>query len=207
MWPRSIREDGLLRSEGPHAQAAVRRRLPSLSHPAPLARDRSVIVSPALRPARRLAVLASVHPRIGRVGARLRATCGTDCSRPCGSDRLADTRDVAILVIAAFASGGRRRSEAAWLRIEQPRQEPSVRLDPADEGSMLLPCFALRSSAVAPKTAVADKEGRAFGSPLLRRCGNGFSAPTSRRSRHSGRSPVGRGRGRAPDASGDQPHR
>jgi integrase len=77
----------------------------------------------------------------------------------CASDRLADTRDVAILMVA-FASGGRRRGEAAGLRIEQLREEPSVRLDPADEGSMLMPCLAIQLGRT--KTAAADEEGRAF---------------------------------------------
>jgi len=58
------------------------------------------------------------------------------------------------------ASGGRRRSEAAGLRIEQLREEPSVRLDPADEGSMLMPCLAIQLGRT--KTAAADEEGRAF---------------------------------------------
>jgi integrase len=52
----------------------------------------------------------------------------------CGSDRLADTRDLAILLLA-FASGGRRRSEVARLRVEQLSEEPAVPLDPRDPKS------------------------------------------------------------------------
>jgi len=81
--------------------------------------------SPALRPALRLAVQASVRPRHRKkrravtrdVLHRLLATCASDC--------LAATRDVAILIVA-FPSGGRRCSEAAGLRIEQLREDPSV---------------------------------------------------------------------------------
>jgi integrase len=35
----------------------------------------------------------------------------------CASDRLVDARDAALLLVA-FASGGRRRSEVAGLRLE-----------------------------------------------------------------------------------------
>jgi hypothetical protein len=38
----------------------------------------------------------------------------------CATDRLVDTRDLAILLLA-FASGGRRRSEVARLSVEQLR--------------------------------------------------------------------------------------
>jgi len=69
----------------------------------------------------------------------------------CGSERLVETRDIAILMVA-FASGGRRRSEVAGLRVEQLQDEPPVppilptRIRPpcpakttvADDGSVLL---------------------------------------------------------------------
>lgn len=115
--------------------------------------------SPALRSAVRLAVRASPRPRRRKskravtrdVLDRLVATCATD--------RLADTRDLAILLLA-FASGGRRRSEVARLRIEQLSDEPAVQLDPADPKSPTLPCVSVQLGRV--KTADADDEGRVF---------------------------------------------
>jgi len=157
----SFREDGLLRSEGPHAPATVR---PRLSSWATWHRWRGIEGSfafPALPCAPRCGwrFRRRFVPVTGRGGARLRATCWNRLLATCASDRLADTRDVAILMVAV-ASGGRRRSEAAGLRIEQLREEPSVRLDPADEGSMLMPCLAIQLGRT--KTAAADEEGRAF---------------------------------------------
>lgn len=49
--------------------------------------------------------------------AKLLATCSTDSLR--------DLRDRAILMVA-FASGGRRRSEIAGLRVEQLTEEPPI---------------------------------------------------------------------------------
>jgi len=79
---------------------------------------------------------------------RLLATCVTD--------RLVDARDVAILMVA-IASGGRRRSEVAGLRVEQLQDEPPVPLDPADPNSSALACLAIRLGRT--KTTVADDDG------------------------------------------------
>ena len=91
-------------------------------------------------------------PRRGRardVLDRLIATCATDS--------LADTRDLAIRLLA-FASGGRRRSEVARLRVEQLRDEPPAWLDPRDAKSPALPCLAIQLGRT--KTSGADEEGR-----------------------------------------------
>lgn len=61
----------------------------------------------------------------------------------CSSDPLADTRDLAILLLA-FASGGRLRSEVARQRVEQLGEEPLVSLDPLDPKSPTLPCMAIQ---------------------------------------------------------------
>jgi integrase len=75
----------------------------------------------------------------------------------CRSDRLADTRDLAILLLA-FASGGRRRSEVARLRVEQLSDEAPVPLDPQNAQSPTLPCVAIQLGRT--KTSVADEAGR-----------------------------------------------
>ena len=127
----SLRAEGLLRCEGSHAPKHRQAAPGELEHTAPLERDRRTVrcAEPAF--GLRLAVRASSRPRERKskravtwdVLDRLIATCATD--------RLADTRDLAILLLA-FASGGRRRSEVARLRVEQLRDEPPARLDPRD---------------------------------------------------------------------------
>ncbi len=114
----NLRAQGFLKSTGPHAPATVRRRLANWST---LTRWRGLegaFSSPPLKAAIRLAVRAVPRKRsrksakavTGEVLARLLATCSTDSLR--------DVRDRAILMVA-FASGGRRRSEIAGLRVEQ----------------------------------------------------------------------------------------
>ncbi|MFC3165856.1 tyrosine-type recombinase/integrase [Ciceribacter thiooxidans] len=120
-----LRDQGFLRSTGPHAPDTVRRRLASWSTLTKWRRLDGAFASPALKSAVRLAVRAVPRPRkrksakaiTGDVLAKLLATCG--------GDNLRDVRDRAILMVA-FASGGRRRSEVAGLRKEQLTIEPPV---------------------------------------------------------------------------------
>ncbi|MBY2924421.1 tyrosine-type recombinase/integrase [Rhizobium leguminosarum] len=120
-----LRRQGFLKAVGPHAPATVRRRLANWST---LTRWRGLngtFTSPALKSAIRLAVRAVPRTRrrksakavTGDVLAKLLATCATDSLR--------DLRDRAILMVA-FASGGRRRSEIAGLRVEQLTVEPPI---------------------------------------------------------------------------------
>jgi site-specific recombinase XerD len=55
---------------------------------------------------------------------------------------MVDLRDRALL-LTAFASGGRRRSELAALRVEQIETLPPVPADPADPDSLRLSCLAI----------------------------------------------------------------
>ncbi|MFG1404255.1 site-specific integrase [Xanthobacter sediminis] len=152
-----LRSEGLLRSEGPHAPNTVKRRLASWGTLHRWKGMEGPFGSVGLRTAVRLAVRASPRPRQRKskravtrdVLDRLIATCATD--------RLADTRDLAILLLA-FASGGRRRSEVAWLRVEQIMTEPAVPLDPRDPRSPTLPCISIQLGRT--KTNDAGDEGR-----------------------------------------------
>ena len=123
-----LRLQGLLRSAGPHAPDTVRRRLATWST---LTRWRGLegyFASPALRSAIRLAIRARPRPRkrksakavTGDVLEKLLATCATS--------NLRDVRDQAILMVA-FASGGRRRSEIAGLRKEQLQSEDRIEVE------------------------------------------------------------------------------
>ncbi|NNH66438.1 site-specific integrase [Rhizobium laguerreae] len=121
----NLRHQGFLRSAGPHAPSTVRRRLANWST---LTRWRGfdgAFASPSVKSAIRLAVRAvprtrrrkSANAVTGDVLAKLLATCATDSLR--------DLRDRAMLMVA-FASGGRRRSEIAGLRSEQLTVEPPI---------------------------------------------------------------------------------
>ncbi|QWW72324.1 site-specific integrase [Rhizobium sp. WYJ-E13] len=121
----NLRRQGFLKSVGPHAPDTVRRRLASWSTLTKWRGLNGAFTSPALKSAIRLAVRAAPRTRrrksakavTGDVLAKLLATCATDSLR--------DVRDRAILMVA-FASGGRRRSEIAGLRREQMSVEPPV---------------------------------------------------------------------------------
>jgi integrase len=134
----SLREQGFLRSTGPHAPDTVRRRIASWSTLTKWRGLTGVFSSPSLKSAIRLAVRATPRPRkrksakavTGDVLAKLLATCSTESLR--------DVRDRAILMVA-FASGGRRRSEIAGLRREQLSAEPPITV----EGGPPLPSLAI----------------------------------------------------------------
>ena len=147
-----LRAKGLLRVDGPHAPDTVRRRLTSWSI---LTRWRGLtgsFTAPSLKSALRLAVRASSRPRrrkskravTGDVLAKLLATCA--------GDRLADVRDRALLM-TAFASGGRRRSEVADLRVEDLTDEEPVHADPRNASSPLLPCLTINLGRTKTTTA------------------------------------------------------
>ncbi|MBX5273299.1 tyrosine-type recombinase/integrase [Rhizobium sp. NLR17b] len=120
-----LRRQGFLKSTGPHAPDTVRRRLASWSTLTKWRGLDGAFASPALKSAIRLAVRAVPRTRrrkskkavTGDVLAKLLSTCSTGSLR--------DLRDRAILMVA-FASGGRRRSEIAGLRVEQFTDEAPI---------------------------------------------------------------------------------
>ena len=124
----TLRGQGFRKTSGPHAPDTVRRRLATWSTLTKWRGFDGAFTSPALKSAIRMAVRATPRPRkrrspkavTGDVLAKLLATCSTD--------GLQDLRDRAILMVA-FASGGRRRSEIAGLRIEQLTAEPAIAVE------------------------------------------------------------------------------
>ncbi|MBY5774931.1 site-specific integrase [Rhizobium leguminosarum] len=129
----NLRSQGFLKSVGPHAPSTVRRRLANWSTLTKWRGFDGAFASPALKSAIRLAIRAAPRQRLrksakavtGDVLAKLLATCATDSLR--------DLRDRAILMVA-FASGGRRRSEIAGLRREQLTVEAPI---PVENGAPL----------------------------------------------------------------------
>jgi integrase len=147
----SLREQRFLRSSGPHAPDTVRRRLASWSTLTKWRGLTGVFSAPSLKSAIRLAVRATPRPRkrksakavTGDVLVKLLATCSTNSLR--------DVRDRAILMVA-FASGGRRRSEIAGLRREQLSIERPITV----EGGTPLPSLAIHLGRT--KTSGADHD-------------------------------------------------
>lgn len=160
-----MRRLGLLRAEGPHAPATVKRRLTSWSI---LTRWRGLdgaFSSPSLKTALRLAVRATGRPRQRKSRAAVTADILAQLIATCGSDRLVDLRDRAILLVA-FASGGRRRSELASLRVEDLLEEEPVAAEPSNPNSPLLPCLSLRLGRTKTTTADDDATALMIGRPV-----------------------------------------
>ncbi|MCV3769019.1 site-specific integrase [Rhizobium sp. TRM95796] len=155
-----LRLQGFLRTVGPHAPDTVRRRLATWSTLTKWRGLNGAFASPALRSAIKLAVRASVRPRrrksakavTGDVLAKLLATCRTDSLR--------DLRDRALLMVA-FASGGRRRSEIAGLRVEQLALEEPIE---ADGGS--LPSLSIHLGRTKTSAAESDEIVYLTGRPV-----------------------------------------
>ncbi|OHV77190.1 site-specific integrase [Rhizobium sp. LCM 4573] len=155
----SLRSQGLLKAAGPHAPSTVRRRLTSWSI---LTRWRGLagfFSEPALKSALRMAVRATGRPRQRKSKAAVTGDVLARLLASCAGSGLAEIRDRAIL-LTAFASGGRRRSELANLRVEDLVDEEPVRADPQDAASPVLPCLAIRLGRT--KTTVAEDNAQSL---------------------------------------------
>ena len=155
----SLKASGALRAEGPHAVATVRRRL---SLWAVMHRRRGLeppFEAQAVRAALRLAAKASLRPRQRKSARAVTRDVLDRLLATCAGGTLVDLRDAAVLLVA-FASGGRRRSEVAQLRVEDLIEEPDVLADPADPTSRRLPCLAIRL--LRTKTDAAEDDARAL---------------------------------------------
>ena len=156
---------GVLRLDGPHAPATVRRRLASWST---LHRWRGILgpfAAPSLRTAIRLAVRASARRRRRKSRRAVTRDILDQLLAVCATDRLADSRDRALLLVA-FASGGRRRCEIASLRVEQISEEEPVALDPGDPGSPRLPCLTIHLGRTKTQGADDDAVALLIGPPV-----------------------------------------
>lgn len=112
----SLREQGFLKTIGPHAPDTVRRRLATWSTLTKWRGFLGVFSSPALKSAIRLAVRATPRPHKPKSAKAVTGDILAKMLATCDSGSLTDLRDQAILMVA-FASGGRRRSEVAGLRV------------------------------------------------------------------------------------------
>jgi integrase len=150
----------------PHAPDTVRRRLTSWSI---LTRWRGLtgaFGAPSLKTALRLAVKASRRPRQRKSRRAVTGDVLAKLLAACASDRLVDLRDRALLLLA-FASGGRRRSEVAGLRVEDLIDEEPVRADSADTDSPALPCMTIHLGRTKTTTADDDEQVVLIGRPVI----------------------------------------
>lgn len=161
-----LRSQRLLRADGPHAPETVRRRLTSWSI---LTRWRGLAGSfngPSLKSALRLAVRASMRPRQRKSKRAVTGEVLAKLLQTCAGERLVDLRDRALL-LTAFASGGRRRSEVTALHVEDLTDEDPVRADPADPGSPPLPCLSVRVGRTKTTTRDDDERVILIGRPVV----------------------------------------
>ncbi|MCY1740662.1 site-specific integrase [Ensifer sp. SL37] len=161
-----LRSQRLLRAEGPHSRSTVRRWLTSWSI---LTRWRGLTGAfdgPSLKSALRLAVRASGRPRQRKSKKAVTGDVLAKLLSVCAGERTVDLRDRALLLMA-FASGGRRRSEIAALRVDDLVDEEPVRADPADTTSPPLPCLSIRLGRTKTTTSDDNEHVILIGRPVL----------------------------------------
>ncbi|CAM5280337.1 hypothetical protein ATER59S_00390 [Aquamicrobium terrae] len=152
----ALKDAGLLRADGPHAPNTVRRRLSSWATLTGWRGLKGRFNAPGLKSALKLAVRASPRARKRKSAKAVTADVLGSLLHACAGERLVDVRDRALL-LTAFASGGRRRSEVASLRIEQLVEQDPVPADPKDPDAPHLPCLSINLS----RTKTTDSDDAA----------------------------------------------
>ena len=161
----ALKNMGLLRADGPHAPSTVRRRLSSWSTLTKWRGLKGNFNAPGLQSAVKLAVRANARPRVRKSRNAVTGDILRRLLQACAGERLVDLRDRALL-LTAFASGGRRRSEVARLRVEQLRDEEPVPADSKDNGQKL-PCLSLQLGRTKTTEADSDAYVLLIGAPVL----------------------------------------
>jgi integrase len=162
----SLRAQALLKSIGPHAPGTVRRRLASWSILTRWRGFKGHFLEPSLKSALRLAVRAAARPRQRKSKKAVTGDILSQLVAVCSGERHVDLRDRALLLLA-FASGGRRRSEVAGLRVEDLREEDPVPLDPKDPNGNTLPCLTIHLGRTKTTDAGDDAAVILLGRPVL----------------------------------------
>ena len=173
----SLRSRGLLRVTGPHAPSTVRRRLSSWSTLTQWRGQTGAFNAPSLRAALKLAVKASSKPKQRKSKTAVTGDIVQKLLASILSAELVDVRDRAIILVA-FASGGRRRSEIANLQVEDIVVEEPVAANPQRSNSLpnsqkvttppapeLLPCMTLRLGRTKTTTAEDNQTALLIGAP------------------------------------------
>ncbi len=161
----ALRAAGRLKSTGPHAPATVRRRLALWSS---LHRWRGLegpFGSPSIRNALRLAIRAADRPRARKSVSAITRDVLDQLIATCRRGRAVDLRDRALLLLA-FGSGGRRRSEIARLKVEDLEAREPVPADPSAPNDEKLPVLAIRLRRTKTATADAGESVLVVGRPV-----------------------------------------
>ena len=161
----ALRAEGRLKSTGPHAPATVRRRLALWSS---LHRWRGLEGSfgnPSIRNALRLAIRAADRPRGRKSSSAITRDILDQLLATCGRGRAVDLRDRALLLLA-FGSGGRRRSEIARLKVEDLEDREAVPADPSAPNGEKLPVLAIRLRRTKTSSADAGESVLVVGRPF-----------------------------------------
>ncbi|RWL77953.1 MAG: integrase [Mesorhizobium sp.] len=162
----ALKGAGLLRADGPHAPSTVRRRLSSWSTLTQWRGLKGRFNAAGLRQALKLASRASARPRGRKSPKAVTADVVAALLKACAGDRLVDVRDRALLLMA-FASGGRRRSEVAALRVEQLAEQDPVPLEPKNPDGPTLPCMTIHLGRTKTTEVDDDASVLLIGRPVL----------------------------------------
>ncbi len=160
-----LRAEGRLKSTGPHAPATVRRRLALWSS---LHRWRGLegpFGAPSIRNALRLAIRVANRPRARKSAAAITRDILDQLLSTCGRGRAVDLRDRTLLLLA-FGSGGRRRSEIARLKVEDLEEREPVAADAKAPNGEKLPVLAIRLRRTKTASAEAGESVLVVGRPV-----------------------------------------
>jgi integrase len=160
-----LRAEGRLRARGPHAPATVRRRLALW---ATLHRWRGLegpFGAPAIRNALRLSIRAADRPPARKSAGAITRDILDKLLATCGRGRAIDLRDRALLLLA-FGSGGRRRSEIVRLRVDDLEERALVPADPEAPEGPTLPVLAVRLRRTKTSSADAGESALIVGRPV-----------------------------------------
>jgi integrase len=155
----ALKAQGALKTEGPHAPGTVKRRIALWSSMHKWRGLEGPFGDGRVKTALRLAVRVASRPRARKSERAVTGDIVEKLLKTCWLRRPQDLRDRALILVA-FASGGRRRSEVAALRAEDVIVEADVPADPADPNSPRLPCRRIRLGRT--KTTDADEDASAF---------------------------------------------
>jgi hypothetical protein len=161
----ALRAEGRLRSPGPHAPATVRRRL---AFWATLHRWRGVegpFGNPAIRNALRLSIRAADRPPARKSAGAITRDILDSLLATRGRGRAFDLRDRALLLLA-FGSGGRRRSEIVRLRVDDLEERAAVPADLSTPDGSTLPVLAVRLRRTKTSSAEAGESALIVGRPV-----------------------------------------
>jgi len=161
----ALRAEGRLKSTGPHAPATVRRRLALWSS---LHRWRGLegpFGNPSIRNALRLAIRAADRPRGRKSAAAITRDILDQLLATCGRGRAVDMRDRALLLLA-FGSGGRRRSEITRLKVDDFEEREPIAADAIAPNSEKLPVLAIRLRRTKTSSADAGESVLVVGRPV-----------------------------------------